>query len=168
MEDMINVTQEIVPSTIEWVSIIISAISLLIAIISLIVSLRAQWLQNKVNKSTLEINQNELERIAKEKENAELACVEARFITVGNDKHRLRVWNSGNATAYNVSARFDGNVGIIIMDQNKQPFEELEARKNYDLILVTHTGSASKFRIITEWTDVNGEKHEKVQMEDFS
>ena len=81
---------------------------------------------------------------------------------------RLKVWNSGNATAYNVSARFDGDVGIIIMDQEKQPFEELEARKSYELVLITYSGSASKFRIITEWTDLSGNQHIKTQMGDFS
>ena len=87
---------------------------------------------------------------------------------MGKGKHRLKVWNSGNATAYNVSARFDGDAGILIMDSEKQPFEELEARKSYELVLVTHFGSASKFRIITEWTDANGETHTKAQLSDFS
>ena len=168
MEAVIKVLIEIAGFTKEWGALIIAGISLLIAIISLFKSSNAQRLQNKVNELELKIKENELERIAKEKESEELACVEARFITIGKGKHRLKVWNSGNATAYNVSARFDGNVGIMIIDQEKQPFEELEARKSYELILVTHTGSASKFRIITEWTDVNGEKHSKTQMGDFS
>ena len=60
--------------------------------------------------------------------------------------------------AFNVTARFEGDVGIMIMDQDKQPFEELEARKSYELVLIAHNGSASKFRIITEWTDANGER----------
>jgi len=168
MEAVIKVLIEIAGFTKEWGALIIAGISLSVAIISLFKSSKAQRLQNKVNELELKIKENELERIAKEKENAELACVEARFITIGKGKHRLKVWNSGNATAYNVSARFDGNVGIMIIDQEKQPFEELEARKSYELILVTHTGSASKFRIITEWTDTNGEKHSKTQMGDFS
>lgn len=67
-----------------------------------------------------------------------------------------------------MSARFDGDVGIIIMDQEKQPFEELEARKSYELVLITYSGSASKFRIITEWTDLSGNQHIKTQMGDFS
>ena len=152
----------------EWGALIVAVISLLIAAISLFKSSKAQRIQNKVNELELEIKQNQLDRIAKEKADAERACVEARFITVGKGKHRLKVWNSGNATAYNVTARFDGDVGIMIWNQEKQPFEELEAKKNYELILVTHTGSASKFRIITEWTDANGEKHTKTQMGDFS
>ena len=91
--------------------------------------------------------------------------MEARFITVGKGQHRLKVWNSGNATAYNVAARFDGDVGIIILDdKEKQPFEELEARKSYELVLVTYFGSVSKFRIVTEWTDEKGKRYTKTQM----
>ena len=69
---------------------------------------------------------------------------------------------------HHVSARFDGDVGIMIMGQEKQPFEELEARKSYELVLITHNGSASKFRIVTEWTDSSGNEHTKTQMGDFS
>ena len=69
---------------------------------------------------------------------------------------------------HHVFARFDGDVGIMIMDQEKQPFEELEARKSYELVLITHNGSASKFKIVTEWTDSSGNQHTKTQMGDFS
>lgn len=168
MEVLINILQEVVLFIKDWGALIIAGISLLIAVISLFKSSKAQRLQNKVNELELKIKENELERIVKEKEEAALACVEARFITIGKGKHRLKVWNSGNATAYNVSARFDGDVGILIMDQEKQPFEELEARKSYELILATHMGSASKFKIITEWTDASGKRHAKTQMGDFS
>lgn len=168
MEVLTNILQEVVCFIKDWGALIIAAISLLIAIISLIKSSKAQRLQNKVNELELQIKQNELDRIAKEKEDAALTCIEARFITVGKGKHRLKVWNSGNATAYNVTARFEGDVGIMIMDREKQPFEELEARKSYELVLLTHSGSASKFRIITEWADADGKKYTKVQMSDFS
>lgn len=168
MEVLINTLKEMTPFIKDWGALIIAGISLLVAIISLLKSSKAQRLQNKVNELELKIKRNELDKIAKEKEDAELACVEARFVTVGKGKHRLKVWNSGNATAYNVSARFDGDVGIIIMDQEKQPFEELEARKSYELVLITYSGSASKFRIITEWTDLGGNQHIKTQMGDFS
>ena len=102
----------------DWGALIIAGISLLVAIISLSKSSKAQRLQNKVNELELKIKQDELDKITKEKEDAELACVEARFITVGKGKHRLKVWNSGNATAYHVSARFDGDVGIMILKKN--------------------------------------------------
>lgn len=160
--------QEAAPSISDWGALVVSVISLLVAVISLIKSSNAQQLQNKVNELELKIKQNELDRIAKEKAAESLARVEARVITVGKGQHRLKVWNSGNATAYNVTARFDGDAGIIILDDEKQPFEELEARKNYELVLATHFGTAPKFRIITEWIDANGEKHSKAQMCDLS
>lgn len=168
MEVLISTLKEMVLFIKDWGALIIAGISLLVAITSFFKSSKAQHLQNKVNELELKIKQDELDKIAKEKEDAELACVEARFITVGKGKHRLKVWNSGNATAYNVSARFDGDVGIMIMDQDKQPFEELEARKSYELVLITHNGSASKFRIVTEWTDSKGNPQTKTQMGDFS
>ena len=113
MEVLISTLKEMVSFIKDWGALIIAGISLLVAIISLSKSSKAQRLQNKVNELELKIKQDELDKITKEKEDAELACVEARFITVGKGKHRLKVWNSGNATAYHVSARFDGDVGIM-------------------------------------------------------
>lgn len=168
MEILISVLQNMTDYIKDWGALFVATVSMVVAVISLVKSSKAQSLQNQINELELKIKQNELDRIAKEKEEAALACVEARFVTVGSGKHRLKVWNSGNATAYNVTARFDGDVGILIMNQEKQPFEELEAKKGYELILITHTGSAPKFRIITEWTDLNGEQHTKTQMGDFS
>lgn len=91
MEVLINALKKTVPFLEDWGALIIAAISLLVAVISLFKSSKAQRLQNKVNELELKIKQNELDRIAKEKEDAVLACVEARFITVGKGKHRLKV-----------------------------------------------------------------------------
>ena len=151
-----------------WGELIISAIAFVFSVVAMKKASKSEELQNKVNELELQVKQYEIDKINAEKEAANVSCVEARFITVGKGKHRLKVWNSGNATAYNVSARFDGDVGIIIMDRDKQPFDELEARKSYELVLVTYNGSASKFRIITEWTDANGKQYTKTQMGDFS
>lgn len=151
-----------------WGELLISAVAFVFSVVAMKKASKSEELQDKVNELELQIKQYEIDKINEEKEAANASCVEARFITVGKGKHRLKVWNSGNATAYNVSARFDGDVGIIIMDRDKQPFEELEARKSYELVLVTHMGSASKFKIITEWKDANGKQHTKTQMGDFS
>ena len=89
MEVLINTLKEMVSFIKDWGALIIAGISLLVAIISLFKSSKAQRLQNKVNELELKIKQDELDKITKEKEDAELACVEARFITVGKGKHRL-------------------------------------------------------------------------------
>ena len=88
MEVLINTLKEMTPFIKDWGALIIAGISLLVAIISLLKSSKAQRLQNKVNELELKIKRNELDKIAKEKEDAELACVEARFVTVGKGKGR--------------------------------------------------------------------------------
>lgn len=151
----------------DWGEMTIAGVSLLIAVIALIKSSKAEKLQNRVNEMEIKIKEYELERITKEKEEASSSCVEARVITIGSGKHRLKVWNSGNTTVYNVTAKFDGNPNIIVMDSDKQPFDELAPNKSYELVLVVHSGSASKFRIITEWTDTVGKINSKSQMGDL-
>lgn len=151
----------------DWGELTIAGISLVIAVIALIKSSKAEKLQNRVNEMEIRIKEYELERIAKEKEEAYSSCVEARVITIGKGKHRLKVWNSGNTTAYNVTAKFDGDPRIPIMDREKQPYDELAPNKSYEMVLVVHSGSASKFRIITEWMDEEGKQQTKSQMGDL-
>ena len=152
----------------DWGELTIATVALIVSIVAIVQSSKAQKLQNRINELEIQIKQYEVEKIKKEQVEAGVSCVEARVVTIGAGKYRMKVWNSGKTTVYNVSAVFEGNPGIMIMDREKQPFEELEARKSYELILITHNGSASKFRIITEWTDSSGKQYTKTQMGDFS
>lgn len=147
-----------------WGAIILSALSLLIATISLAKSARAQVLQNKVNKLELKLKEYELAKIDKEQDLADKACVEARVNRIGKGEHRLKIWNSGNATAYNVTAKFEEDPGIIIVTAGKMPFDELEPNKSFELNILVHMGSASKFKILTEWNDKAGQHFSKSQM----
>ena len=167
MEVLKEITAAMVAFAKNWGEMTIAGVSLLIAVIALIKSSKAEKLQNRVNEMEIKIKEYELERITKEKEEASSSCVEARAITIGSGKHRLKIWNSGNTTVYNVTAKFDGNPNIIVMDSDKQPFDELAPNKSYELVLVVHSGSASKFRIITEWTDTEGKINSKSQMGDL-
>lgn len=150
----------------KWGALLVSAVSLLIAIISLIKASKAQSLQNKVNELEVKIKQYELEKIEAEKAEAALSCVEARVINVSKNKYKLKVWNSGNVKVYNVSAKFEKDSQIILMD-SKMPFDELEPKKSFEEYLIVHTGSARKFRITTSWEDADGNRQEKVQMGDL-
>lgn len=151
----------------EWGELLLSTLAFLLSIVAMAKASKAEKLQNKINELELKIKQYEVEKIEKEKEEESLSCVEARVIAIGNGKYRLKVWNSGNAPAYNVTAKFDGNPELIIIDREKQPFEFLDAKKSYEMTLVVYSGSASKFKIITEWTDASGENHSKIQMDDL-
>lgn len=151
----------------DWGALVIASISLLVAFVSLVKSSRAQNIQTQVNELELRIKQYELENIEKEQAAANKPCIEARMITIGTGKHRLKVWNSGNSTAYNVVAKFEEGSNIIIMDKEKMPYDELEPNKSFELVLITHFGSASKFKIITEWTDADNKQQVKTQMGDI-
>lgn len=149
----------------ELAAIIISGISLLVAILSFILSLPTQRLQNKINQLEVKLKEYELAEV--EKENKKSACVEGRVIKIGKGKYRLKVWNSGNATAKNVTASFNKGSNIIMMDSEKMPFEELEPQKNFEIVLVIHNGSSRKFTITTTWEDGSGIEHCKTQYGDM-
>ena len=151
----------------DLIELILAILAFVFSIIAMIKSSKADKLQLKINALELQLKQYEIDKIKKEQEEAEETCVEARVVNMGNKQYRMKVWNSGKNTVYNVTARFDGNVNIIIPDKGKQPFEELEPMKNYELVLLKMPKSSPKFKIITEWEDKNGEKHSKEQMRDL-
>ena len=151
----------------EAIEIIITFLSFVISVIAMIKASKANKLQDKINKLELKLKQNEVDKLEKEKAEEKRICVEARVVRISKDKTVMKVWNSGNATAYNVTAYFQDDVGIRIFDQNKQPYDFLGPNKNYELILMTYLGSKSKFVIITEWEDKDGNKQKKSQMCDL-
>ena len=63
---------------------------------------------------------------------------------------------------------FNGIIALPPIEEQQRIVAKIEELLPYELILITHNGSASKFRIITEWTDSNGKQHTKTQMGDFS
>lgn len=128
---------------------------------------KAQSIQNKVNELELKIKAYELKKLEDEKELEEKECVEARIIKFSSNSQKLKVWNSGNVTVYNISATVDEEAQIIIFDKDKMPFDELEPGKSFEVPVVTHYGSLRKFRIRTSWDNEKGEHNEKVMMGDI-
>ncbi len=70
------------------------------------------------------------------------------MIRISQGKYRLKVWNSGNAMAYNDKVDILKN-NIMVM-KYKMPYEYLESRGNYEECVVIH-GAALKFKIISTW-----------------
>ncbi|MCR4556646.1 MAG: hypothetical protein K5779_02345, partial [Saccharofermentans sp.] len=140
---------------------VISAVSLAVAIVSFIISSKSQHLQDRVNEIELKLKEYELEE--KEKEQQKVPCVEARINHITKDKYKIRIWNSGNSTAKNITASWDGAGKVLFFDQEKMPFEFLEPQKGFDLTITTCFGSPGKLCITTGWEDEAGEKHSKIQ-----
>ena len=143
----------------EIAALTISAVSLVVAIVSFFISTKSQHLQDRVNEIELKLKEYELE----EKEQHKAPCIEARINHIAKGNYRIKIWNSGNATAKNVTASWDKGSQIIIFDQEKMPFEVLEPQKSFDLAISTYSGSPRKLCITTTWEDSDGQEHNKEQ-----
>lgn len=145
----------------EIVALIISALSLVIAIASFFFSIKSQHLQDRVNEIELKLKEYELEE--KEKEQHKAPCIEARINHIAKGNYKIKVWNSGNASAKNVIASWDKESQILFFDQEKMPFELLEPQKSFDLAIFTYSGSPRKLCITTAWEDSDGQQYNKEQ-----
>lgn len=150
----------------EGVIYIVPLFAILLSIVSLCKSAKGQKLQARVSELELKLKQHEVEELEKMKTEADLACVEARVINISQGKYKLKVWNSGQATAYKVLAIVDKDANLMIMS-SKMPFDFLEAGKNFEEHLIIYNGTANKFKIVTSWEDSAGQSHQKEQMGSF-
>ena len=144
-----------------WGALIIAMASFLLAVVSLIKSSQAQKLQNKINQIELLIKQHELKKIDLEKADAERSCVDVSVIRDQNN-WKLRIWNSGNTTVYNVYASIDGETGIILLNSN-MPLDALRPNKSYEVQLIPSLGSANRFIVTTTWDNNKGIRQKKTQ-----
>ena len=142
----------------EIAAITISGVSLLISIISFVFSAKSQQLQNRVNEVEIKLKQYELE----EKERQKSSCVQARIIHVSKNSYKMKIWNSGNSKAKNVTASWNDE-SVIVLNRNKMPFEVLEPQKNFDLSIAVYDGMPEKVRVITEWEDEDGNSNQNEQ-----
>ncbi len=145
-----------------WGGLILSGISVIIAVIAIIQSSKAQKLQNKINELDTKIKEYELEKIEKEKTEASSSIIRARAINVGKNNYRLKIYNAGNTTAYNISAQISSEYCVMLIN-DKMPFEELEPQNGFDEVLIVHMGSARKFKIELNWQDKDGNAHKDEQ-----
>lgn len=148
-EKMDSVTQNGIWSVIETA---IALAALVVSIIALIKSSKADKLQAKVNELELEIKAYELSKIKKEQN----CIVSVNTVKYGKGKHRLRVYNAGENAAYNVSAKIADNPGVILMEREMQPYECLDGRQNYEMVLISCDQSKPKFTVQYEWSDIYG------------
>ena len=101
------------------------------------------------------LKKRELEKIQAEENKEKKANIEARVIKISKGSYRLKVWNSGNETAYNVEVSIPKEYSVIIM-KDKMPFEYLEPGNIFEECVVIHMQSAPKFKVISKWEDEMG------------
>ena len=110
-------------------------------------------MEEKLREYELALKKHELEKIRENEEKK--ANIEARVIKISKGSYRLKVWNSGNETAYNVAVSIPKEYSVIIM-KDKMPFEYLEPGNSFEECVVIHMQSAPKFKVISKWEDEMG------------
>lgn len=145
----------------DWGGHILSAVSIIFTAVTFFLSLKSYKLQNRVNELDAKIKKYELDKIEREKEEENAFELGASAIRIGKN-YRLKIYNIGKRTAYNVSAQIEGDAPFLLND--KMPFEELESQRSFEESLIVYSTAPRKFKVIISWQDENQNKFEKTVM----
>ena len=148
----------------EIATLALSCVSIIIAIISLSQSIKSQRLQDKVNQINYKLKAIELSEI--EKSQNKKPFIEARIIHIGDNKYKIKIWNSGKAIAKNISVEWDSSE-IVFWDKDKLPYEFLPPQKSFDLVISIYFGSPKKMNVTASWEDDIGNKYSEKYLCDF-
>jgi hypothetical protein len=137
--------------------------AIILSALSFINSRKSSKIQLQLNEMEKKLKKYELEDKEKELEEAKKSCVEARIIKVSDSKYRIKFWNSGKTTAFNVDYKLPEEFkGHIIRE--KVPYEYLESGKGFEEIFVVILDTPRKFIITTTWQDIEGKSCSKEQI----
>ena len=128
-------------------------ITLVISIVSLFFSIRVPKIDMKIKEYDLTIKKYINEEI--EKSNKKEAIIEAKIIKISDGKYRIRVYNKGNAIAYNVDYSIPEKYNIITTNE-VTPYEELKPKDSFDELVIITMQSLSKYEVCLEWNDEEG------------
>lgn len=162
-----NVAKEIIKDVAIYImpiaAFIVSLIALKRSNDTMKVQVQLSEVEQKLNEYELALKKYELEKIQAEKNEEKKANVEARIIKISKNNYRLKVWNSGNGTAYNVNVSIPQEYNIILMHE-KMPYEYLEPGNSFEECAVIHMQSAPKFKVVSTWEDEKKNKFSNEQL----
>lgn len=149
-----------------FIGYVIPFIAIAISIFSFYESRKVNKVQLRLNEMEEKLKKYELEEIEKFREAANRSIIEARIYNFSKGKYRLKIWNSGQAIAYNVNFEVPDELkGIVLRD--KVPFEVLEPGKSFEEHIIVYNGIPRKFSMKTSWNDEASNEYEKVQIVSF-
>lgn len=161
-----NIIKNIATYIVPIASIIVSIIALKRSNDTMKVQVQLTEVEEKLREYELALKKRELEKIQEKENEVKKANIEARVIKISKGSYKLKVWNSGNVTAYNVEAFIPKEYNIIVMN-DKMPFEYLDPGSSFEEIVVIHMQSSSKFKVISRWEDKNGKKFSNEQLRSY-
>lgn len=142
---------------------VIPIAAFLLSFIALIKSNRVTKIEGKLKEYDLKLKEYELQKIEEEKNKKEEACVEARIVKISKGKYKIKIWNSGQAIAYNVDYDIPNEYQIILA-KRVTPFELLPPGQNFEEYVIIHMQSESKYKVVTSWQDEDGNEFSKEQL----
>jgi hypothetical protein len=145
---------------------VVPLIAIVLSIFSFHDSRKINKVQLRLNEMEEKLKKYELEEIEKVREAANRSIVEARICNVSKGKYRLKIWSSGQATAYDVDFEVPEELKNLVY-KDKVPFEVLEAGKSFEEYITFYYGAPPKFTVKTTWRNASGEKYEKEQWVTF-
>lgn len=155
-----NIIKEVIKDVALYImpiaAVIISLIALRKSKDSVEVRVQLSDLEQKLKEYELALKEHELEKIRQQENEEPKVCIEARIINISKNKYKAKIWNSGNATAYNISVSIPQEYQIVLM-KNKMPFEYLEPGNSFEEHVIIHMQSSHKFKIISQWENEHGE-----------
>ena len=141
---------------------VVPIVAFVISIVSFHESRKVNKVQLRLTEMEEELKKYELEKIEREREAANKPIVEARIYKVSKGKYRLKIWNSSQATAYDVDFEVPEELKNLVY-KDKVPFEVLEAGKSFEEYITFYYGAPPKLTVKTTWKNASGEKYEKEQ-----
>ena len=148
---------------IDLVQYVFPTIALIMSIFSFIDSRKASKIQDRLNEVEEKLKMYELEEKEKEREEATKANVEARIMKISKGKYKMKIWNSGKSTAYNVDFKVPEECKGMVLKQ-KVPYEFLETGKSFEEIVRVYYGTPDKFKVTTTWINKEGHEYSKEQI----
>jgi hypothetical protein len=138
-------------------------VAIFLSILSYVDAKKAKNLQDNVFKLEEQLKRYELEEKEKEREKATKPSIEARIVNIARHKYKLKIWNSGKSTAYNVDFQVPSEHNGVIW-KDKAPYEFLIPQKSFEEHVIVHSGTPSKFIITLTWESEKGEQCEEEQL----
>lgn len=165
-----NIAKEIIKDIAIYImpiaAFVVSVIALKRSNKSLEIRVKLSDVEQRLQEYELTLKEYELHKIFEKENQEKIACIQTRIYNISKNKYKLKVWNSGNTTAYNIAVDIPTEYGIIL-SKDKMPFEYLDPGKYFEENVLIYVGASPKFKAISTWENQNGEKFSNEQLESW-
>lgn len=144
-------------------SAIIAGLALLVSLVALVLGEMRNARQKKFVETQHELNERLLARELQNIQASNKADMGAKLIKMGKTNYRVKVWNQGEAVAYNVDIRIPEGTNVITEREvsDKFPMEFMERHQSVELIAFVHMQTPRKQPIEIVWSDDDGQDKKK-------